>query len=200
MNYDYIEDLVKKSKDGDEYSKEKLIEEFTPFILNLSKRTFIPGYDFDDFKNECYRILFNCISLYKAESHRFVAYATNDIKNSINNLIRVNIKAKNIHGLESSPFDNYVEETYITSAPKIDELLCSKYDSDCLSYAMSKLTRDEIEIVQHVFFENKTLKSYSAEKGICYSSAVKMKRYVLDKLFMYVNIYLNPRCIEKLYT
>lgn len=57
MNYDYIEDLVRKSKDGDEVSKEKLIEEFRPFIFNLSKRTFIPGYDFDDFKNECYRIL-----------------------------------------------------------------------------------------------------------------------------------------------
>ncbi|ETI88346.1 hypothetical protein BCD72_004305 [Clostridium butyricum] len=25
MNYDYIENLVKKSKDGDEYSKEKII-------------------------------------------------------------------------------------------------------------------------------------------------------------------------------
>ncbi len=58
MNYDYIENLVKQCKDGDETSKEKLIEEFRPFIINLSKRTFIPGYDYDDFKNECYRILF----------------------------------------------------------------------------------------------------------------------------------------------
>ena len=74
MNYDYIEDLVIKSKSGDEVSKEKLIEEFRPFIFNLSKRTFIPGYDFDDFKHECYRILFKCISLYKTESHRFVRF------------------------------------------------------------------------------------------------------------------------------
>lgn len=197
MNYDYIENLVIKSKDGDESSKEKLIEEFRPFILNLSKRTFIPGYDFDDFKNECYKILFKCISLYKTESHRFVAYATNGIKNSINNLIRVNVKTKNLHGLETTPYDNYIEETYITSAPKIEELLCSKYDSDCLSYAMSKLTPDEMDLVQHIFFENRTLKSYTDEKGMCYSYAVKKKRYILDKLFMHVNIYINPKCSKK---
>ena len=39
MNYDYIENLVIKSKDGNEESKEKLANEFKPFIINLSKRT-----------------------------------------------------------------------------------------------------------------------------------------------------------------
>ena len=58
MNYDYIESLVIKSKDGDEESKEKLVNEFKPFIINLSKRTFIHGYEFQDIMNECYRILF----------------------------------------------------------------------------------------------------------------------------------------------
>lgn len=77
MNYDYIENLVIKSKDGDEESKEKLVNEFKPFIINLSKRTFIHGYDFEDIMNECYRILFKCVSYYKPNTQRFVAYATN---------------------------------------------------------------------------------------------------------------------------
>ena len=38
MNYSYIENLVKLSKTGDEYSKEMLIEEFRPFIINISKK------------------------------------------------------------------------------------------------------------------------------------------------------------------
>lgn len=42
MNYDYIENLVIQSKDGDESSKEKLIEEFRPFIINLSKKNLHP--------------------------------------------------------------------------------------------------------------------------------------------------------------
>lgn len=198
MNYDYIEDLVRKSKDGDEVSKEKLIEEFRPFIFNLSKRTFIPGYDFDDFKNECYRILFKCISLYKTESHRFVAYATNGIKNSINDLIRKNVKSNSIQNSGSiAPFDNYVEETFNSHSPQIEDILCSTYDSDCLKYAMSKLTEEELDLINHLFFEDKTLKSYSDKNEVCYSYAVKKKRYVLDKLFMYVNIYVNPRCSKK---
>ena len=198
MNYDYIENLVKKSKDGDEYSKEKLIEEFRPFIINLSKRTFILGYDYDDFKNECYRILFRCILLYKIESHRFVAYATNGIKNSINDLIRTSIKNSNIHGSATTVYDNYIEETYLTYEPKIEEVLCSKYDSDCLKYAMSQLTEEELNLVEHLFYQNKTLKSFAEKNKICYSYAVRKKRHTLDKLFMYINIYLNPRCSEKM--
>ncbi|MDU1116758.1 MAG: sigma-70 family RNA polymerase sigma factor [Clostridium butyricum] len=200
MNYDYIENLVKKSKDGDEYSKEKLIEEFKPFIINLSKRTFIPGYDFDDFRNECYRILFRCILLYKIESHRFVAYATNGIKNSINDLIRTSIKNSNIHGSGTTVYDNYIEETYKNDEPKIEEVLCSKYDSDCLKYAMSQLTEEELHLVDHLFYQNKTLKSFADKNKICYSYAVRKKRQVLDKLFMYVNIYLNPRCTNESYS
>ncbi|MBZ0312405.1 sigma-70 family RNA polymerase sigma factor [Clostridium butyricum] len=199
MNYDYIEDLVRKSKAGDETSKEKLIEEFRPFIINLSKRTFIPGYDFDDFRNECYRILFKCISLYRTESHRFVAYATNGIKNSINDLIRNSIKTNNIHGSGAAVYDNYVEETFNSNSPQIEDILCSRYDCDCLKFAMSHLTEDEKELVHHIFFKDMTLKSFSAQKGICYSYAVKMKRFVLDKLFMYINIYVNSRCTNKSY-
>lgn len=45
MNYDYIERLVKSTKAKNEKSKEKLIEEFRPFIMNLSKKTFINGYE-----------------------------------------------------------------------------------------------------------------------------------------------------------
>lgn len=197
MKYDYIEDLVRKSKEGDESSKVKLIEEFRPFIINLSKRTFIPGYDFDDFRNECYRILFRCISLYKIESHRFVAYATNGIKNSINDLIRKSIKTNNFNGTVATPFDNYVEETYNSDAPQIEDLLCTEYDSDCLKYAMSKLTPDEVDLIYHIFYDNNTLKSYAHKKKLSYSYAVKKKKHALDKLFMYTNIYINPRCTNK---
>lgn len=80
MDYDYIEYLVRLSQTGYNHSKEKLIEEFRPFIINISKRTFINGYDFEDIVSEYYQILFKYISLYKAKTHRFVAYATNGIK------------------------------------------------------------------------------------------------------------------------
>ena len=51
MDYDYIEKLVSDCKNGDKNSKEKLIEEFKPYIINISKRTFIYGYEFEDLMN-----------------------------------------------------------------------------------------------------------------------------------------------------
>ena len=139
MDYNYIENLVRLSKAGDKYSKEKLIEEFRPFIINISKKTFIHGYEFEDIVNECYIALFKCISLYKIEMHRFVAYATNGIKNNINDLIRKNIKINKICG-PSIVLDNYVEETFKADIPEITELLCDKYDCECLKLAMNKLS------------------------------------------------------------
>ena len=54
MNFEYIESLVTKSKNGDTLSKEKLAEEFRPLIFNISKRTFIDGYEIQDIQNQCY--------------------------------------------------------------------------------------------------------------------------------------------------
>lgn len=131
--------------------------------------------------------------------HRFVAYATNGIKNNINDLIRKNVKINKICG-PSIILDNYVEETLKADIPETAELLCGKYDSECLKYAMNQLSSDELTLVIYLFYENKTLKSYAHEKGLSYSYVVKMKRYVLDKIFMYINIYINPKCSKQICT
>lgn len=190
MNYKYVENLVRLSKNGDMKSKEKLLEEFRPFIINISKRTFIHGYEFEDIMNECYKILLRCISLYKLENHRFVAYATNGIKNNINDLIRNSIKNNNISGNSTLTIDSFVEDTCKDDAPEIEDILCSQYDCDCLKYAMKFLTGEELNLIDHIFFNNKTLKSYAKEHNVSYSYAFKKKRYILDKLFMHINSYI----------
>ena len=185
MDYDYIESLVKSSKDGDEKSKEKLLAEFRPFITNISKRTFINGYEFEDIVNECYKILLRCISLYKIDSHRFVAYASNGIKNSINSLIRSHLN----NNYPLIPLDNYIEETCSSQLPETEDLIFNLYHMESLKYALSQLTEDERDLIKHIFFEEKTLKSYTYKKGISYSYGVKKKKYILDKLYMHINVY-----------
>ena len=76
MNFNYIESLVAKAKNGDISSKEIIFKEFRPMILNISKRTF--GY----------ATLLKCIKIYDLDKKRFVAYATMAIKNNINYLIK----------------------------------------------------------------------------------------------------------------
>ena len=88
MDFNYIEALVTKCKNNDEATKEKLSAEFRPFIYNISKRTFIDGYNTHDIMQECYQSLFKSVSMYNLEKHRFVTYATNAIKNNMNDLIK----------------------------------------------------------------------------------------------------------------
>ena len=191
MNYNYIENLVKQSKDGDISSKEKLIDEFKPFIINVSKKTYIYGYDFEDIVNECYRILLKCISIYKLENHRFVGYATNGIKNSINDLIKRNLKNDNVSGSAVFTIDSFLEDTFKDDVPEIDDFLCSKYDCRCLEQALSTLNKDELELIYNIYFADKTLKSYADEKQLCYSSAFKKKKRILNKLFTSMHIDSN---------
>lgn len=89
MNYPHIENLVLKAKDGDTPAKEALAFEFATLIQNLSRKTFVNSYEAFYIKNECYRTLYKRVNLYNADSHRFVAYATNAIKNTVNHLILV---------------------------------------------------------------------------------------------------------------
>lgn len=88
MDFDYIETLVTRCRNNDEEAKEKLATEFKPLICNISKRTFIDGYNNLDLQQECYQSLFKSVSMYNLEKHRFVAYATNAIKNNMNDLIK----------------------------------------------------------------------------------------------------------------
>ena len=91
MNYDYIESLVIKSKDKEPEATNKLINEFTPYIINISKKTFIPSYTYEDILSECYTSLLVAIKKYDLNRHRFVAYALTTIKNNLWLLAKRNI-------------------------------------------------------------------------------------------------------------
>ena len=121
MDYNDIENLVNLAKANDRNAKEELMVKFTPLILNLSKRSFVNSYEFADIKNECYHTLFKCVSLYNLDKHRFVAYATNAIKNSVNFLIRVSIRRNESDGPTAFILDGKLENT-IYSTPKVSDL------------------------------------------------------------------------------
>ncbi|MBW6408771.1 sigma-70 family RNA polymerase sigma factor [Clostridium weizhouense] len=191
MDYKYIEILVRKSKDGDKLSKEKLIEEFRPFILNLSKRTFIDGYDLYDIQNECYKNLLKCLNSYNLEKHRFVAYATNGIKNNINDLIKRSKNRSSAEGYEALTLCDNLEHTLPSDNPNLEEILCDKCNFEILRLAINNLSEEEKELIDFVFFKNNTIKLYSDLKAMCYSTAVNRKTSALRKIGRYVSTLNN---------
>ncbi len=183
MNYKHIEQLVTKAKLGDNNAKEELVMEFTPFIDSLSRKTFIYSYDTDDIKNECFRILFNCVSLYNSNSHRFVAYAINGIKKSINDLIKKNLNRSAFEGLPALiSNEDQIKHIVYSRDVNIEDLLCNKEGYEKINSALDNLNIQEKLLVDFVFLKGNTLTNYAYRNNISYVAANRRKRNTLKKL------------------
>lgn len=188
MDFNEIEALVANAKAENKLSKEKLAEEFKPFIINISNKTFINGYDKQDIQNECFRILFKCVSIYNLEKHRFVAYATNGIKNSINDLITKSMNRSSSEGSEALILSDNLEHTIPSTADTLDDVLCNKADSELLIQAFDNLTKEEKELIIFVYFKNNPLKTYAYWKNMRYSTATRKKKTILNKMKQHLSI------------
>jgi len=182
MNFSNIENLVLLSKANDERAKEELAKEFKPFILNLCKKSHVNGFEFEDLKNECYQTLFKCVKVYDPVKHRFVAYATNAIKNSINNLIRNSIRRENREGPKTLILNDNLEHVLSYDMGFVEDEIYKAALNKTLKAALKNLTRDELELIEFVYFQKHSLKQYSYWKEISYVKAANMKNNLINKL------------------
>ncbi|MCI1580611.1 MAG: sigma-70 family RNA polymerase sigma factor [Clostridium beijerinckii] len=189
MDFNYIEVLVTKCKNNDEEAKEKLAEEFRTLIYNISKRTFIDGYNAHDIIQECYQSLFKSVYMYNLEKHRFVAYATNAIKNNMSDLIKRIKTRRSTEGSDAlSLHDNF--ESNLPSEEISTELsLCEMCDYEDLKLALKNLNEDELELIDFVFYKNYTVKEYAYFKNMCYSTAILKKNTILKKILNNISHY-----------
>lgn len=187
MNFNNIEDLVRLAKNNNTTAKENLIMEFKPFILNLSKRTFIDGYDFHDIENECYHLLLKSITRYDIKRHRFVAYATSTIKNGISLLIRNSLRRAKTDSSDSLTFDGDIENLDILSSSVVEEDICKLCEYEDVRFVIKKLTAEEFELLDFIILKNNSIKTYSKLKNLRYSTAVYRKNSLLNKLNLYIN-------------
>lgn len=189
MDFKYIETLVGKCKNDDELSKERLAEEFRPLIYNISKRTFIDGYNMYDIQQECYKSLFKCVSMYDLEKHRFVAYASNAIRNNINDLIKRVKSRSNAEGNDVLCLNDNFEKNLPSQELSTEVLLCEKCDFQDLRLALKNLNKDERELIDFIFFKNNTVQDYAYLKNMCYSTAIVRKKNILKKIFNNISFY-----------
>lgn len=182
MDYEYIEKLVSSSKLGDEKSKELLVNEFKPFIISLSKKTFINGYDKNDIQSECYKILFYCLDRYNIKSHKFVGYAINAIKNQLSSLIKKSINRSSSEGNEALSLYENLENTLFSNELNLEDSFCQKCDKEKLNAILNNLNESEKELINYIFFKNNTVRTYAFSKNMCYSTAILRKNNVLKKI------------------
>ena len=182
MDFNYIETLVTRCKNNDEKAKEKLAIEFRPFILNLSRKTFIDRYEMQDIQNQCYESLFKSVRLYNLESHRFVGYAISSIRNNLNDLIK-RVKIRNsTDGNDALCLHAGVEEELLSKEISLEDLFSEECDYEELRYAINKLSEEEKKFIDFVFYKNNTIRTYAYLKNVCYSTACQRRDAILKKI------------------
>jgi len=189
MDFNYIETLVTRCKNNDEAAKEKLAAEFRPLIYNISKRTFIDGYNVHDIQQECYKSLFKCVSMYNLEKHRFVAYATNAIKNNMSDLIKRIKTRSSTEGNDALSLHDDVEKDFPSQEISTEISLCEMCDFQDLRLALKNLNEEERDFINFVFFKNNTVKDYAYLKNMCYSTAIVKKKTILKKILTNISLY-----------
>ena len=183
MNYDYIESLVIKSKDKEPEATNKLINEFTPYIINISKKTFIPSYTYEDILSECYTSLLVAIKKYDLNRHRFVAYALTSIKN---NLWLLSKRYNRFH-LDSVDFIDEIATNNI----EVSDTLINNEEATYLTSIISKLSSEEYTLYKYLFIDNKSIKEYAYINNLQYHTVYWMKKNLLYKIKQFLNHYIR---------
>lgn len=191
MDYKYIEGLVKLAKEKDIKSQELLVKEFKPIIYGLTKKISASGYEREDLISECYRILFNCIDKYDLSKHRFVAYSINAIKNNFKYILRKSTRRGDHEGLISKDIATDLESIITHEEGTYENKESDIIDDQILKHIFKDLTKDELELINLIVFEDYTVREYAALKKINYSMAVKKKKLALDKIKIPFNEFLN---------
>jgi len=183
MDYEKIENLVVRAKSFDKEATLDLITEFTPLMRSLSRKTHISNYAYEDINQECVISLLKCIEKYNLETHKFVAYATNGIKNNLNYLIRKNLVHREITSQDSLTPTGSLEDLNIGVAEEIDLNLIDEYNKKLIKKAVVNCLNDEQkELFIYIKLKKNTVKEYAKLKNISYTTAAKRKNIVLKIL------------------
>lgn len=187
MNLIENERLAVLAKMGNDQAKEDLANNFKPFILNLCKKTFLNGYEFEDVQNECYKSLFKALNKYNPENKRFVAYATKSIKNALSNLIRSSTRHDKTDNRSILTLTDCLEHTLAYDIDFVEDELFPKIEILNLKAAIEKLAKEEKELIKFVYIKNQPLKVYAKQSGIPYSTSIRMRKRSLEKLRDIIN-------------
>lgn len=163
MDYDFIEEEVKKAKTNDSKAIINIINSFKPYCLTLIKNTEIKGYDKEDLLQELNIKIIKCILKYNKDK-KFVGYCTRALKNHMYYLYRNN------------------KNNNISLTDTLDNKINSHYDTYNNFDYLKKLNKLEKNIIVLYYINGNTLKKISNLLNINYSKTIMLKNNAIIKI------------------
>lgn len=178
-----IDKIVDLAKNGDKKAVEEIINRFKPLIIKYSKRTFISGYDENDFKQIGYLTILKALKKYDSKRSRsFEAYVCLALRNNYYYEIRQRCR----HNFEISlnkPIAEGIElGDELLSVENIEENFMHNDNINTVLNIVKYLPPDEKEFIDFIYFKDRSLKSYSYTKRIGYNTCAKRKERIIKKL------------------
>lgn len=186
MDYYEIEACVIKAKQGSKEDMQKIFEQYRPFIIKTAKKFIIRNCDINDLIQIAYISLINVVSKYEASSNTFGTYAFKAIVNAFRNTARKSMKYNREFSLNvpigASDYNGADFIDFVASLDNIEENLLNSENAWEIRQLISKLPEEEKDLVVTLFYNKGTLKAYAKKRGMCYPTAIRRKKSVLEKL------------------
>lgn len=186
-------EFVKKSMDGDEFARAKLIEHNLRLVVFLSKKYENTGIDLEDLVSIGTIGLIKGVNTYKLDKNiKLATYASRCIDNEILMFLRKNKKRRGEISFEDSlSYDSEGNELHLEDILGTDDDIVTKgiekeYEKNTLYKEINKLTdRDkQIMILRYGLYgkEEMTQKDVASLLGISQSYISRIEKKVIKKL------------------
>ncbi|WP_291578943.1 sigma-70 family RNA polymerase sigma factor, partial [Clostridium sp. UBA6640] len=179
--YNDLNELVVRAKDGDKVATESIVDRFRNYIKYFSRRIYVAGYEVGDLEQVGFHSLLKAIRACDLNKYSFTPYAIASIKNNYYALIRNKVKERYSLSLEEDHNGLKIIDV-LNSSENIEEDYILKETIQQLKKAIDNLSPIEKEILESIFFEEKTIKQYAQEKNLKYHNVIYKKKSIISRL------------------
>ncbi len=179
--YNDLNELVVSAKDGDKVAIESIVDRFRNYIKYFSRRIYVAGYEVEDLEQVGFHSLLKAIVACDITKYSFTPYAIASIKNNYYALIRSKVKEGYNLSLEEDQ-NGFKIIDVLNSSDNIEEDYILKETLQQLKKSIDNLSPIEKEILENIFFQEKTIKQYAQEKNLKYHNVVYRKNLAIKTI------------------
>lgn len=183
--YREIESLVTLGKKGDRSSKEKLLFKLKPLILSSIKRYYNDYSQYDDFIQEGYEIILNCIKNYdNSKETKFLGYVKLQLKyHYLDKHKEKSLLSLNETIDDGEEFIDYIKDDGFGPL----EIAINNQERESLYRGLSSLSKRQREIFISYYIKGMNMVDISKELDISYRTVVNTKTKAVEKMKKIIN-------------
>lgn len=179
-------ELLSTAQKGNTSSVEEIINLFYPLVLKEAKKVYLKSYTFEDLIQLGVLNVIKAIYMFDINKNinSFSSYVFWSVKNGFGYLCRKEVRYNEICSLDFNSTEDLSLIDFLPAANNIENEVVEKSDILELNLALSKLNKEELELITFIYLgkDKRTLTSYCKEMKKDYYYATRIKKQSLDKL------------------